>query len=142
MTTDEIINIVNIAYPKVQELILKSKLTNKPPLPNKPPIELSVDVIARHSGIPDMRGEESKSSKAEYDETANVIYIYYPNMKDTEDVLRSLLHEYTHYLQNITPLTKSIDAKTNTYDESPYEQEAHKNEDIYISELLKLFTTN
>ena len=28
------------------------------------------------------------------------IHIYYPNMEDTEDVIRSLLHEYTHSLQD------------------------------------------
>ena len=136
MTIDEIEFILIQAYPKVQNLILKSELTNKPPLQPTPKIELHKDIIARLSGIPDMRGEESETSEAEYDEETNKIYIYYPNMKNEEHVLRSLIHEYTHYLQNLTPLKKAIDVKDNTYDESPYEQEAEKNEDKYIDELL------
>ena len=136
MTIDEIEFILIQAYPKVQNLILKSELTNKPPLQPTPKIELHKDIIARLSGIPDMRGEESETSEAEYDEETNKIYIYYPNMKNEEHVLRSLIHEYTHYLQNLTPLKKAIDVKDNTYDESPYEQEAERNEDKYIDELL------
>ena len=136
MTIDEIEFILIQAYPKVQNLILKSELTNKPPLQPTPKIELHKDIIARLSGIPDMRGEESETSEAEYDEETNKIYIYYPNMKNEEHVLRSLIHEYTHYLQNLTPLKKAIDVKDNTYDESPYEQEAERNEVKYIDELL------
>ena len=142
MTTNEIQIIIDKAYPEIQKLITTSKLPSKPPTQSKPSIELHEDIIARLSGIPDMRGDESETSKAQYDEETNVIYIYYPNMEDLEDILRSLIHEYTHYLQNLTPLKKAIDTKDNTYDESPYEQEAHKNEDIYINQLLKLFNFN
>ena len=141
MTQDEIIEILNTAYPKVQRLITTSKLTSEPPLQSKPSIELHRDIYARLSGIEDMEGEASKTTKAQYDEETNVIYIYYPNMKSAEDVLKSLIHEYTHYLQNITPLKKKMD-KIDGYDKSPYEQEAHKNEDIYINQLLKLFNFN
>tara|TARA_R110000796_G_C14224226_1_gene395015 strand:- start:47 stop:466 length:420 start_codon:yes stop_codon:yes gene_type:complete len=138
MTQEEIIEILNIAYPKVQNLILQSKLTSEPPIQSKPSIELHRDIYARVSGIEDMEGEHSSSSKAQYDEDINIIYIYYPNMEDKEDVLRSLIHEYTHYLQNMTPLKKKIDG-ADGYTNSPYEQEAHKNENIYIDKLLKLF---
>jgi hypothetical protein len=136
MTTDEIEFILIQAYPKVQSLILKSELTNKPPTQPIPKIELHRDIYARLSGDPEMRGEESETSEAQYDEETNKIYIYYPNMKDEEHVLRSLIHEYTHYLQNLTPLKKAIDIRDNTYDESPYEQESHRNEDKYIDKLL------
>jgi|TARA_R110001606_G_C14884110_1_gene591728 hypothetical protein len=138
MTQEEIIEILNIAYPKVQNLILQSKLTSEPPIQSKPSIELHRDIYARVSGIEDMEGEHSSSSKAQYDEDINIIYIYYPNMEDKEDVLRSLIHEYTHYLQNMTPLKKKIDG-ADGYINSPYEQEAHKNENMYIDKLLKLF---
>ena len=141
MTQDEIIEILNTAYPEVQKLITTSKLTSEPPLQSKPSIELHRDIYARLSGIEDMEGEASKTTKAEYDENTNVIYIYYPNMENKEDVLKSLIHEYTHYLQNITPLKNKMD-KIDGYDKSPYEQEAHKNESIYINQLLKLFNFN
>ena len=135
MTTDEIQNIIDYAYPKIQSYYGKGSL-------DIPKIELHRDIYARLSGDEEARGEHSSTSKAQYDEETNVIYIYYPNMENVEDVLRSLIHEYTHYLQNITPLKKAIDTKDNTYDESPYEQEAHKNENIYIGKLLELLTNS
>jgi len=141
MTQDEIIEILNTAYPKVQDLILKSKLTSEPPTQSIPSIELHRDIYARLSGDEEQRGEHSTTSKAQYDNETNIIYIYYPNMEDLEDILRSLVHEYTHYLQNITPLKKKMDS-VDGYDKSPYEQEAHKNEDIYIGKLLQLFNYN
>ena len=93
MTTDEIQQIIDYAYPKIQAYYGKGGL----PIP---PVELHVDIYARLSGDPEARGEASKSSKAEYDDKTNEIYIYYPNIKDEEDLLRSLVHEYTHYKQD------------------------------------------
>ena len=120
MTTDEIQQIVDYAYPKIQKYYGKVKLSI-------PPVELHVDIIARLSGIPDMRGEESKTSEAEYDDKENKIFIYYPNMRDEEHVIRSLIHEYTHYTQD-SSLFKRYKAMY-TYDEDPTEIEARKNEE-------------
>ena len=129
MTQDEVQQIVDYAYPKIVSYYGKGKL----PIP---PIELHVDIIARLSGIPDMRGEESETSKAQYEEDTNKIYIYYPNMANEEDVLRSLIHEYTHYTQ-----VKDIEDKQSRvdlfkkykdvydYDKDPTEIEAEKNEE-------------
>ena len=89
MTLDEIQQIVDHAYPLIQKYYGKG---SKP----IPPIELHRDIYARLSGIEDMEGEESETSKAEYDDKENKIFIYYPNMKNEEDVLRSLIHEYTY----------------------------------------------
>jgi hypothetical protein len=130
MTTDEIQNIIDYAYPKIQSYYGKAKQSY-------PSVELHKDIYARVSGIEDMRGEHSKSTKAQYDEVTNVIYIYYPNMMNEEDVLRSLIHEYTHYKQNLTPLIKKYHALNYSYDEDPHEIEAHKAEEDW-----KLFTTN
>ena len=134
MNTDEIQQIIDYAYPKIQSYYGKGSL-------DFPKIELHKDIYARLSGDEEQSGEHSSTTKAQYDEETNIIYIYYPNMMNEEDVLRSLIHEYTHYLQNITPLKKKMD-KIDGYDKSPYEQEAHKNEDIYINQLLKLFNFN
>ena len=129
MTKEEVQQIVDYAYPKIVSYYGKGKL----PIP---PIELHVDIIARLSGIPDMRGEESETSKAQYEEDTNKIYIYYPNMENEEDVLRSLIHEYTHYLQ-----VKDIEDREERsalfdkykamydYDTAPTEIEAKKNEE-------------
>ena len=93
MTVDEIQDIIDYAYPKIKKYYGKGKL-------NYPKIELWNDIYARLSGDPEARGEASKSTKAQYDEETNIIYIYYPNIKDEEDLLRSLVHEYTHYRQD------------------------------------------
>ena len=119
MTRDEVQQIVDRAYPLIQKYYGKGKL----PIP---PVELHVDIIARLSGIPDMRGEESETSEAEYDDKENKIFIYYPNMRDEEHVLRSLIHEYTHYTQdsNLIKHFRSI----YSYDQNPNEIEASSNE--------------
>ena len=58
MTQDEIQQIIDYAYPKIQKYYGKGKL----PIP---PIELHRDIYARLSGDPEARGEASETSKAE-----------------------------------------------------------------------------
>ena len=94
------------------------------------PIELSEDIYARHSGIKGARGEASKTSKAEYDWDNNKIYIYYPNMKNEEDVLRSILHEYTHTKQDPK---KEKKYRALGYKNNPHELAARKAEDNWKS---------
>ena len=130
MTQDEIQQITDLAYPNIQKYYGKGKR-------DYPPVELHKDIYARVSGIEDMRGEHSSTTKAQYDEVTNTIYIYYPNMMNEEDVLRSLIHEYTHYTQNITTLSKKYHAMKYSYDEDPHEIEAHNNEKDW-----KLFITS
>ena len=120
MNTDEIQQIINYAYPKIQSYYGKGSL-------DIPEIELHKDIYARLSGDEEQSGEHSKTTKAQYDEDTNVIYIYYPNMKNEEDVLRSIIHEYTHYRQD-HKLFKKYKAMY-SYDEDPTEIEAHKNEE-------------
>jgi hypothetical protein len=122
MTIDEIQNIVDYAYPNIKKYYGKAKKSY-------PVVELHKDIYARYSGDEEARGEQSKTSKAEYDETINKIFVYYPNMRNEEDVLRSIIHEYTHYTQNITPLLKKYHALHYTYDTDPHEIEAHKAEE-------------
>ena len=120
MNIDEIQNIIDYSYPKIQSYYGKGSL-------NVPKIELHKDIYARLSGDEEQSGEHSKTTKAQYDEDTNVIYIYYPNMKNEEDVLRSIIHEYTHYRQD-HKLFKKYKAMYG-YDEDPTEIEAHKNEE-------------
>ena len=128
MTTDEIQNIINYAYPKIQKYYGKGSL-------DIPKIELHRDIYARLSGDEEQSGEHSSTTKAQYDEDTNVIYIYYPNMTNEEDVLRSIIHEYTHYRQD-HKLFKKYKAMYG-YDEDPTEIEAKRNEEDW-----HLFTTN
>ena len=120
MEINEIQNIIDYAYPKIQSYYGKGSL-------DIPEIELHKDIYARLSGDEEQSGEHSKTTKAQYDEDTNVIYIYYPNMKNEEDVLRSIIHEYTHYKQD-HKLFKQY-RQMYSYDENPIEIEAHKNEE-------------
>ena len=128
MNTNEIQQIIDYAYPKIQSYYGKGSL-------DIPKIELHKDIYARLSGDEEQSGEHSKTTKAEYDNDTNVIYIYYPNMKSEEDVLRSIIHEYTHYKQD-HKLFKKYKAMY-SYDEDPTEIEAKRNEEDW-----PLFTTN
>ena len=120
MEIDEIQNIIDYAYPKIQKYYVKGSL-------DIPKVELHRDIYARLSGDEEAEGEHSSTTKAEYDDETNVIYIYYPNMKSEEDVLRSIIHEYTHYKQDHKLFKKYI--QLYSYDENPIEIEAHKNEE-------------
>ena len=120
MKPDEIQPIVDYAYPKIQKYYGTGKLSI-------PPIKFHHDIYARLSGDEEQQGEHSKTTKAQYDHDTNIIWLYYPNIKDEEDVLRSLIHEYTHYKQD-HKLFKKYKA-IYSYDEDPNELEAHKNEE-------------
>ena len=128
MNIDEIQNIIDYSYPKIQKYYGKGSL-------EIPKIELHKDIYARLSGDEEQSGEHSSTTKAQYDEDTNVIYIYYPNMMNEEDVLRSIIHEYTHYRQD-HKLFKKYKAMYG-YDEDPTEIEAKRNEEDW-----PLFTTN
>ena len=91
MDKEEIEHIIDKAYLLIQRYFGKGKKSY-------PKIKLHRDIYARLSGDEEQSGEHSGTSMAEYDETSNEIYIYYPNIKNEEDLLRSLIHEYTHYL--------------------------------------------
>ena len=120
MEINEIQNIIDYAYPKIQSYYGKGSL-------DIPVIELHKDIYARLSGDEEQSGEHSSTSKAQYDEDTNVIYIYYPNMMNEEDVIRSIIHEYTHYRQDHKLFKQYRDIYS--YDENPIEIEAHKNEE-------------
>ena len=120
MTIDEIQQIIDYAYPNIQKYYGKGSL-------DFPKIELHRDIYARLSGDEEQSGEHSKTTKAQYDENTNIIYIYYPNMMNEEDVIRSIIHEYTHYRQDHKLFKQYRDIYS--YDENPIEIEAHKNEE-------------
>ena len=112
--------IVDRIYPKIVKNLGKSSYGNK-----IPPVELHRDIYARLSGDEEARGEHSTTSKAQYDDETNIIYIYYPNMLNEEDIIRALLHEYTHSLQDPT---KWAEYRKKGYENNPYEIAASKAE--------------
>ena len=83
MTQDEIQQIVDYAYPKIQKYYGKGKL----PIPK---IDTSHrNTYAMHSGEPEAQGEHDATSIAEY--YKGVIYLYLPNIKNEKfkNMLRS-----------------------------------------------------
>ena len=119
MLMEEIQKIINYAYPKIQKYYGKGKL----PIPK---IDTShKNTYALHSGEPEATGEHAASSIAEY--YKGTIYLYLPNIKDEEGLLRAIIHEYTHYTQDSKLLAKY--KQIYSYDEDPNEIEAHKNEE-------------
>ena len=123
MTTDEVQQIISYAYPLIQSKIKSEFGSGKGPIPK---IDTShKNTYAMHSGEPEAQGEHDATSIAEYYE--GTIYLYLPNITNEEELLRSIIHEYTHYTQDSELLAKY--RKMYSYDEDPNEIEAHKNEE-------------
>ena len=119
MEISEIQQIISYAYPKIQAYYGKGKLSI-------PKIDTShKNTYAMHSGEPEAEGEHAASSIAEY--YKGTIYLYLPNIKDEEGLLRALIHEYTHYTQDSELFAKYRDMYD--YEDDPTEIEARKNEE-------------
>ena len=119
MKQDEIQNILDHAYPLIKVYFGKGKL-------DYPKIDTSHNnTYAMHSGEPEAEGEHSSTSIAEY--YKGVIYLYLPNITNEEELLRALVHEYTHYTQDNELFAKYRGMYS--YDKDPTEIEAHKNEE-------------
>jgi len=93
MTQGEVQLIVDRVFPQIVQ-------DRGPGRQGVPKIELHADIYARHSGIAGMKGEVSGEAKAEFVDENNAIYVYFPNMKNEEDVIRSILHEFEHAHQD------------------------------------------
>ena len=113
MTQDKVQSIVDRVFPQ----IVKDRDVGKQ---GEPKVELHADIYARHSGVEGMEGELSHSSKAEWVDEENAIYVYYPNMTNEEDVIRSLLHEFEHTHQDPEEYEEyrkqGYDGKTNPHE--------------------------
>lgn len=59
----------------------------------------------------------------EYYWNTNTIYIFKPQHDDTEDIVDTIIHEYTHYKQNFNKYDKLSKNITNPF-HHPYEYEA------------------
>ena len=97
MSEEEVQSIVDRVYPQILKdrgiPIIQGK-------PRKPKVSLHTDIYARYSDTPGMKGEVSGEAKAEFVDEDNAIYVYYPNMANEEDVIRSILHEFEHAHQD------------------------------------------
>ena len=123
-------DVVNKVYPHIVTNLGPSEYQEE-----TPNVEVWNDIYARYSGIPEMRGEDSETTKAEWKAEDNTIYIYYPNMLNTEDIIRSLLHEYAHSLQD---QSEKEENRKLGYDDDPSEIEAHQAEESWRDYLVYL----
>ena len=123
MSEEEVQSIVDRVYPQ----IVRDR--GVPPQTQREPIvELHRDIYARYSDIKGMKGEVSEEAKAEFVDEDNTIYVYYPNMTNEEDIIRSILHEYEHARQDPKKYEKYRKAGFDGLD-NPYEKAARKAEE-------------
>jgi hypothetical protein len=59
----------------------------------------------------------------------NRIEIYKETHKNIEQFVRTIIHEYTHYMQPIRSYYHKVEKLTG-YANNPYEQEAYRNEEL------------
>ena len=124
MSREEVQSIVSRVYPQIAN---DRGLAHRPGVPE---IELHADIYARHSGIAGMKGEVSKEAKAEFVDEENAIYVYYPNMTNEEDIIRSILHEYEHARQDPKKYEKYREEGFDGLD-NPYEKAARRAEETW-----------
>ena len=125
MTREEVHQIVEEVYPKIEKYYGYSKFTPE----CTPYIELHHNIYARYCGEEDAQGEEDKCH-AEYDRIDNSIVIYYPQMKDRKHIIQTLVHEYQHYLQSPSWMKRYYNMGFR-YDNHPYEVAAYAEESNY-----------
>jgi hypothetical protein len=129
MNKDSIQNIINKIYPRIEKYYGYSKYHECTPY-----IELHHNIYIRITGDDydqDILSETECNPYAEYDRNDNTIVIYWPKMVDTETIIKSLIHEYQHYLQS--PLWfKRYYNMGYSYDDHPYEIKAKEEEENWI----------
>ena len=79
---------------------------------------VAIDDLKREQGNPD----------AQYNPHKGIIYLYSEKTYTKEDIIRSLLHEHTHTLQNQEEFKKLYDQGFN-YGNHPFEEEAKRAEE-------------
>jgi uncharacterized protein YjaZ len=70
----------------------------------------------------------------------NTITLYLPNTVTIHDIVSTMIHEYTHYLQSRTRYRGY--EKTHYYSQNPLEKEARRNEDKYSKMCIRHIKKN
>ena len=122
MYKNEVENIVKEIYPFIQEYYGKSKFNGE-----APKVNYHHNIYARITGIAEAEGDCSPA--AEFERETNTIWIYHPEAIDEKWVIQTLIHEYTHYLQDGDEMKRLYDEEGYEYDNHPFELEAIKKEE-------------
>ena len=128
MNRESIQSIINQAYPKIEKHYGYSKYHNCTPY-----VELHHNIYVRITGdedYHDILSETECNPDAEYDKTDNTIVIYWPKMVDKETIIKSLIHEYQHYLQSPSWMKRYYNMGY-SYNNHPYEILARKEENSW-----------
>jgi len=89
-----------------------------------PKVEFHSNIYVRITGIEGMEGEANPH--AEYDWENNKIYLYTPRMTNEKEIIKGLLHEYTHATQDPKKMEKY--QRELGYKKNPYEIAASRAE--------------
>lgn len=81
------------------------------------------------------KDETERFIKGIYYSYENRIIVYDLNCKTIEDVVSTVIHEYTHYLQSMKKYWEYF--QTHDYSRHPYERQARRNEIKYTKECIK-----
>ena len=114
MNKEQINKIVDKVYP-----LIVNKLGGK-----QANVKLYHNIYDRLGAI---NNEDTKNPSAEYDYSTKTIYLYYSAIDSTEEIIKSLLHEHTHSMQN-QELFELIYECGHIYATHPYEKQAKKAE--------------
>jgi len=78
-------------------------------------------------GVEDLKREQGNPD-AQYDPHSDIIYLYSEETNTEEAIIKSLLHEHTHTLQNQIKFKEYYDEGA-TYENHPFELEAQQAEE-------------
>tara|TARA_R110002051_G_C8417703_1_gene451228 strand:+ start:139 stop:543 length:405 start_codon:yes stop_codon:yes gene_type:complete len=116
MSKNDIQSVIDRVYPKMVKALGRARR-------GTPKVEMHTNIYVRVSGIEGAEGEANPH--AEYEWNKNEIYLYLPKMINEEEVIRALLHEYTHATQDPN---KMKEYRKLGYAKNPYEKAATKAE--------------
>ncbi len=125
MNKESIQSIINKSYPKIEKYYGHTKYHNCTPY-----IEIHHNIYIRITGDEydqDILSETECNPDAEYDKVDNTIIIYWPKMVNKETIIKSLIHEYQHYLQSPSWMKRYYNMGYD-YDNHPYEIAATQEE--------------
>ena len=116
MDRKEIQSVIDKVYPQIVKNLGRARR-------GTPKVEMHSSIYVRVSGIEGMEGEVNPH--AEYEWIKNEIYLYLPKMINEKEIIKALLHEYTHATQDPK---KMKEYRKLGYAKNPYEKAAMKAE--------------
>tara|TARA_Y100001978_G_scaffold157851_1_gene143442 strand:+ start:563 stop:940 length:378 start_codon:yes stop_codon:yes gene_type:complete len=119
MNKQEILDIANEAYPKIVEYFKEGE-------GEIPQIEVYRNVFVALTGDEEAEGEDTPTGR--YDRENNEIQLFSDYIPNKEEIIRNIIHEYTHYKQPDGLDTKYYN-QGYTYQNNPAELEALRAEE-------------